>query len=329
MTCCFRYLLAAACMAAWACAGAAPASAAGQKSQTAFREQVRPFLAKYCTDCHGGAEPESKLALDKFADAPAADAGRDAWTKIRKYLQSRIMPPKEADQPTAAELKAVIGWIDLHFSGVDCSLKRDPGRVTIRRLNRAEYNNTIRDLTGVDFHPADDFPADDVGYGFDNIGDVLSMPPILLEKYLAAADQIVDHAIYIHTPEKTPKQTFAADKLHNKGGHVGGVGLEFASNGEAFVDVELPAHGQYILRGRACATQAGNELAKMAFKFDDREVHVAEVAAEPGSPENYETRLTANKGKHHFSLAFINDFYDPQNPDPKRRDRNLSIAWLE
>ncbi|HVX14660.1 MAG TPA: DUF1592 domain-containing protein [Pirellulales bacterium] len=305
------------------------ARAARDKSDTAFREQVKPFLAKYCADCHGGAEPESKLALDRFPDLAAADAQRDAWPKIRKYLQSRIMPPKDAAQPTAAELKAVIGWIDLHFSGVDCSLRRDPGRVTIRRLNRAEYNNTIRDLVGVDFHPADDFPVDDVGYGFDNIGDVLSMPPILLEKYLAAADQIVDKAIYVHAPDKTPKQTFLAGKVQHQGGAEGAGGWQFPSNGELFTEVELPARGQYVLRGRASASQAGNELAKMAFKFDDKQVHVAEVAAEWGSAELYETKLTVNKGKHRFGLAFVNDFYDPQNPDPKRRDRNLAIEYLE
>src|SRR5207248_9958495 len=72
--------------------------------------------------------------------------------------------------------------------------KRNPGRVTLHRLNRAEYNNTIRDLVGVSFQPADDLPSDDVGYGFDNIGDVLSLPPILLEKYLRAADKIVTTA---------------------------------------------------------------------------------------------------------------------------------------
>src|SRR5262249_21734368 len=83
-------------------------------------------------------------------------------------------------------------WLDRTLFAVDCGLKRDPGRVTIRRLNRTEYNNTIRDLVGVNFQPAEDFPADDVGYGFDNIGDVLSLPPLLMEKYLAAAEKIVD-----------------------------------------------------------------------------------------------------------------------------------------
>src|SRR3954467_13487407 len=78
---------------------------------------------------------------------------------------------------------------------LDCGKESDPGRITIRRLNRSEYNNTIRDLFGIDFRPADDFPSDDVGYGFDSIGDVLTLPPILMEKYLAAAESIVEQAI--------------------------------------------------------------------------------------------------------------------------------------
>lgn len=314
----------------WLVGGLAAALfAADGTADNSFRQEVLPFTKKYCLDCHSGKEAEGKLALDQFADIRAVDGGQEAWAKIRKYLQARIMPPPDADQPGEAELRAVIGWIDRHFSGIDCRLRRDPGRLTLRRLNRAEYNNTIRDLTGVDFKPADDFPADDVGYGFDNIGDVLSMPPILLEKYLAAADQIVDRAIYIHTPDKTPKQRFLARDVEHTGGHSGSIGWEFPSNGEAFTEVLLPARGQYILRGRAVATQAGDELAKMAFKFDDRQVHVADVSAAAGSPENYETKFTANKGKHRFCLAFINDFYDPDNPDPKRRDRNLGIEFLE
>src|SRR5262245_3137603 len=93
-------------------------------------------------------------------------------------------------------------------SNFDC----DPGRVTIRRLNRAEYNNTIRDLVGIDFHPADDFPADDAGYGFDNIGDVLSVSPVLLEKYLVAAQRILSKAIVADT-KANPTQHFDADTL--------------------------------------------------------------------------------------------------------------------
>jgi hypothetical protein len=291
----------------------------------AFREQIKPFLAKYCVDCHGGTEPEKNLALDRLPDAD----NRDMWTNVRKYLHGRIMPPKDAAQPTAEEFRDALASIDAHLSGSDCGLTRNPGRVTIRRLNRTEYDNTIRDLVGVDFHPADDFPADDIGYGFDQIGDVLSMPPILLEKYLAAADQIVDRAIYVHTPDKTPKQTFAANKVGHEGGNDGSNCWQLPSTGSVYTDIELPAPGEYILRGKAFATQAGGELAKMAFKLDDEQVYVADVAAEPGAAEVYETKLRIKPGKHRFTLAFINDFYDPQNPDPKRRDRNLSIECLE
>ena len=88
----------------------------------------------------------------------------------------------------------------------DCTGPRNDGRVTIRRLNRTEYNNTIRDLVGVDFKPAADFPNDDVGYGFDNIGDVLSLSPLLLEKYLSAAEAILDQAIVIADPPKPTKE---------------------------------------------------------------------------------------------------------------------------
>lgn len=307
-------------------------SAAAQASRDkTYREQVQPLLTKYCVDCHGGNEPESDLAFDKLAEPAAAVGQKDAWLKAREYLRSELMPPKGEEQPTPGQRKAMIAWIEAQFLGVDCTLARDPGRVTIRRLNRTEYNNTIRDLLGVDFHPADDFPADDVGYGFDHIGDVLSMPPILLEKYLAAAEEVVERAIYVHTPDKTPRQTFVAAQVgHNNGSPHGQNGCwGLSSTGEVFTDVSFPTKGEYVLRGRAFGDQAGDELPKMAFRLDGKEVHVADVAARAGDPATYETKLTVEPGQRRFALAFINDFYDPQNPDPNNRDRNLAIEWLE
>ena len=106
---------------------------------------------------------------------------------------------RSRSRPTSKRSSKAIQAI---FDRADAAAKPNAGRVTIRRLNRTEYNNTIRDLVGVDFKPADDFPADDVGYGFDNIGDVLSVSPLLLEKYLAAAETILDQAIVIADPPK-------------------------------------------------------------------------------------------------------------------------------
>ena len=94
-----------------------------------------------------------------------------------------------------------------------CTTPADPGRVTLRRLNRVEYNNTIRDLLGVDIQPADDFPADDIGYGFDNIGDVLAVSPLLFEKYLTAAERVVDKAFADELVPLPPTAIYSGAKL--------------------------------------------------------------------------------------------------------------------
>lgn len=294
----------------------------------AFAGQVKPFLKKYCTHCHGGEHPKADLNLEKYADLAAAAKDRAVWENVLENVRDGVMPPDPETKPGQAERDAVTGWIGKQFTQIDCGLAKDPGRVTIRRLNRTEYNNTIRDLCHVDFRPADDFPADDVGYGFDHIGDVLSMPPILLEKYLSAAEQIVDKAIYVHGPEKTPLRHFDAADAGHEGGSARGRGWAFPSSGAVFVDFEFPAPGLYALRGKAFGQQAGNEPARMAFRLDDKQVHVADVTAVDTEPMVYETQVRVG-GKKRFSLAFINDFYDPKAPDPKQRDRNLFVDWLE
>ncbi len=174
-------------------AGPVIACAADAKAdKVSFAEQIVPLVSRYCTDCHHGEKAKAHLALDQWKNEAAARKDTQTWEKILHKLQAREMPPKKKPQPNTDEMATLLRWIEGDVLAVDCTLnKKDPGRITIRRLNRVEYNNTIRDLVGVKFQPADDFPADDVGYGFDNIGDVLSMPPILLEKYLAAAEKIV------------------------------------------------------------------------------------------------------------------------------------------
>lgn len=125
-------------------------------------------------------------------------------------LIERQMPPADEPQPSQADVFACIEAIDAEMDSFACEAAKHPGRVTIRRLNRIEYNNTIRDLIGIDLQLANDFPSDDVGNGFDNMGDVLTISPILLEKYVAAAEVIADKAfaddatrkrILVHEPK--------------------------------------------------------------------------------------------------------------------------------
>src|SRR6266478_8015535 len=154
-----------------------------------FVKHVRPLLSEYCYGCHGE-KKKGGLDFRIYTSESTTLRDRQVFEKVLAKLQAHEMPPENKPQPTAAECELITNWVTSCFFKCDCN-HPDPGRITIRRLNRAEYNNTIRDLIGVDFQPADDFPADDSGYGFDNIGDVLSMPPLLLEKYLAAAAKIV------------------------------------------------------------------------------------------------------------------------------------------
>jgi hypothetical protein len=173
-----------------------------------YENEIKPLLDTYCYNCHGERK-RGDLDLRQFADAQLAAKERLVFEKVLRNLQTHEMPPEGRPQPTLAERELISGWINQQFFTCDCD-HPDPGRVTIRRLNRAEYNNTIRDLVGVDFRPADDFPADDSGYGFDNIGDVLSLLPVLLEKYLLAAEGIVEAAM--KNPE-TRKRLFIREPL--------------------------------------------------------------------------------------------------------------------
>ncbi|QDT02015.1 hypothetical protein K227x_03860 [Rubripirellula lacrimiformis] len=161
-------------------------------AETDFAKNVVPFLTTHCVACHGSDDAEGGIVLDHYSESANVQKDYERWEKVLRLINAHQMPPADETQPTSDELVAVSAAIDAELAKFDCSAERHPGRVTIQRLNRAEYNNTVRDLVGLDLGLSDDFPSDDVGNGFDNIGDVLTIPPILLEKYLAAATVIAD-----------------------------------------------------------------------------------------------------------------------------------------
>jgi hypothetical protein len=160
-----------------------------------YETVVLPLVKQYCLECHSGADAEQGVRLDKYATIAAMSEDRATWRKVLGMLRTRKMPPKENRRPSDEQYGAASAWLEVALDRADRTAPADPGRVTIRRLNRAEYTNTVRDLLGVEFDAAADFPSDDVGYGFDNIGDVLTLPPLLMEKYLNAAEQLAAKAI--------------------------------------------------------------------------------------------------------------------------------------
>ena len=172
---------------------AAPPSA---RSSAGFDTVVKPFLAQNCFSCHGNKKQENDLNLQSFDTRASLIAHRERWDEVIGKLRRGEMPPLEEEQPPEEQRQAVAAWLARELERIDAATPLDPGRVTARRLNRTEYNNTIKELLGVDLRPADDFPQDDAGYGFDNIADVLSLSPVLMEKYVSAADRVARVAVF-------------------------------------------------------------------------------------------------------------------------------------
>jgi hypothetical protein len=175
-------------------------------SAPAFETKVLPFVKRYCLDCHSGADAERGISLDKYRTTVAVLKDQATWAKVLKMISAHKMPPEGSSRPKDKEVEVVKAWLEAALGRVDRADPADPGRVTIRRLNRAEYTNTVRDLLGVEFNGSADFPSDDVGYGFDSIGDVLTLPPLLMEKYLDAAEQIAAKAIAADKPDGNPQR---------------------------------------------------------------------------------------------------------------------------
>ena len=163
-------------------------------NRTGDDQKVRPFLMKYCQKCHSGEKPEGEFAVDterlpnNFADPLI----RGRWREIVNVLNSHEMPPETEKQPAIEEVGRVVDWITEQT--VKAELEKRERSVVLRRINREEYRNTIRDLIGVEFDPAG-FPQDPPAGGFDNNGGALTVSPLHLEMYLAAAQQILDRAL--------------------------------------------------------------------------------------------------------------------------------------
>lgn len=273
---------------------AAPAVVAAQK-EIPFKENIEWILADYCFDCHGYGMEKGGVVLDEFATDDEARAKKDLWLRVLKNTRAGIMPPEDKPRPSPEEQARLEHWIKQEAFGVD-PLFPDPGKVTVRRLNRVEYGNTVRDLLGSDFNSEVEFPADDSGDGFDNIGEVLSVSPLLMEKYLQAASTIIEETVpatslTIFTrkyegrdfvPEATvaPEEEDLPERERGRGtgdrlsfyepASVSAI-FEAPKDGEYRLDIKINIHGGFGFKpGRAIGT----------FKVDGREMWQQELSYE-------------------------------------------------
>ena len=225
------------------------------KAEEHYQKTVVSVLSNNCFACHSAALHTAGLNLEAYRDYGTAMAQREVWKRVSARVSSGQMPPAGMPAPSAEESKALNAWIEtlVGKSNVTAIPDGDPGRVTARRLNRAEYNNTVRDLLGIHLKPADEFPVDDAGYGFDNIGDVLTISPLLMEKYLSSARKLSRIAVF---GEPVPaKPTLLAVFMPKKGADEpptasGGTILPYSMRGAMYTKYTFPVDAEYEFRVR-------------------------------------------------------------------------------
>lgn len=275
---------------------------------SSFKSVAVPFLETHCYDCHGGAKTKADLDLKAIRDDARILQDLKLWRGVLHQVNTGEMPPKKHPaQPTPAQITAFNKAIEDSISRAEAKLPPDPGRVTVRRLNRTEYNNTVRDLLMVDFDPAENFPADDIGHGFDNIGDVLSVSPVHLERYLDAAEGISERAILTTLPKPPERTTFSI--FLEPGGYGSENGTRPVTNSvpELWVRHTLKESGQYRFRVRAGATNVSLESpVTMAMFVGDRELKTVTVTNTPKNWGTFEVELELPAGDHRFRARWAN-----------------------
>jgi Protein of unknown function (DUF1592)/Protein of unknown function (DUF1588)/Protein of unknown function (DUF1587)/Protein of unknown function (DUF1585)/Protein of unknown function (DUF1595) len=239
-----------------------------QASSEEFQKVVAPVLSKSCIGCHNDRARIGNLSLQVYTDGATALAHPEVWQKVLNKLAAGEMPPRNAAPLAAAELSAVIAWIK-NVPGVTdttaASSAGSAGRVTARRLNRVEYNNTIRDLLGVAARPADQFPVDDSGYGFDNNGDVLSVSPLLMEKYMQAAKDLSRLAVYGEPVPEKPTRIVRLLNRRSPDAHDvlssgnAGIYLPYSLRGAMYGSFTFPVDAEYEFRLRIANFRGDND----------------------------------------------------------------------
>lgn len=302
------------------------------KRDKEFLESIQPILKAACLDCHTGAEADGGLALSNFKSTKGILKERKTWEKVIARLELGDMPPADASPLAVADRKILVEWLRSAINDIECGLTPNPGSVTLRRLNRAEYRNTIRDLLGIDFPAAAGFPGDDVGYGFDNIGDVLTLPPLLMEKYMMAAEEISRKAILAPEPGPVFETSRKPSQLSaGSAGSAYGQIYSFYSNGKISVEEQFPWKGTYMLDLGMTGSVAAGEYPQMRVSLDGVKVKEFSVRTELGdTPKNFIVPIRITRaGKRTIALEFTNDkTVEAKNGKPAE-DRNITIYDLK
>lgn len=290
-----------------------------------YEQDIHPMLEQYCYECHMDGSDKGGLDLDAYPDLASMRKDPKIWEHILARVDYHLMPPPEEKQPAKEDRNKLITWINNAIFPVDPN-NPEPGHVVIRRLNQIEYQNTIRDLLGVEIDTSNILPPDDSGYGFDNIGSVLSISPAHVDKYLQAAEASLDKAVVIGPVR--PKTTNLKPTKFYGGGSRGPEGIYFTTTDMASTTRNIDHSGEYLMHVTASAQQAGSEAAKLDFHLGRKTISTHQVENNYRNPKRYTTRIKLKSGRQRIGVGFPNDYYDPKNKNG-RRDRNLLIHSVQ
>ena len=293
-----------------------------------FEKSVLPVITSTCAPCHNDRMASGGLNLGLFGTKTSMIDQREGWELIIQKVRSGEMPPQGVPRP-AEKLDAMMKFLHEEFARADKKVKPDPGRVTAKRLNRNEYTNTIRDLLAVDFRAEKDFPTDDSGYGFDNIGDVLTISPILMEKYLVAAERIAARAV---GADPLPKPLLAEYSRKNAN-----IRRLDRSNVEATHRVDFD--GEYTIRiGLPGERATDAKPVKMGFWMDGKLLHMMDVETRPSKMVAFnpyseeEFKLNLPEGDHVFRAGFIDDDFvktlDEKDAFSDKKNKFPNMIWF-
>ena len=285
----------------------------------------------YCVSCHSGPTPPAGLNLQALDLSNLNDNGA-TWEKLLRKLRAREMPPAGLARPEPETYDALVNAIENERDRL-ADVSPNPGRATLHRLNRTEYANAIHDLLGIDVDVADMLPADDIGYGFDNIGDVLNVSPVLLERYLAAAGKISRLAVGdtrqgpSYTNFVVPHGLSQLDRMN--------ASMPLGSRGGTSVNYLFPVDGEYEISiglqiGRYDEYLGLERERKLDVRLDDQRVKLFVIPADPhagelehGSKEapdaNLKIRVPVKAGERTLVATFLKDTVVPEGILPNNR----------
>ncbi len=287
-----------------------------------FSKEGVAFLQKHCYSCHGAEKKRGEITFHTFKDDASLIKERKLFDSVARVVASGEMPPKDKPRPSVEEYDTFLKVVKTVYDKHDATAKPDPGRVTIRRLNKVEYSNTVRDLLGVDFNPTEDFPSDDIGYGFDNIGDVLSVSPVLMERYLNAAEAVAQRVIASPLPK--PSDRWQGGKYLEPGGNWPDKKFRLAEKGFLNTPYKLGLSGDYVFKFKAYGTFTGDEPLKVSIKVDDKEVAKEEIkVTDEKNAKVYEYKLKIDRGDRRIWVTVLN----PGKKEDKT-ERTLHVEWF-